>query len=45
MDQGAVMREKLLAKYGGLVFDDIDETPPVRLRVSSTKLQYVKRRG
>ena len=45
MDQGAVMREKLLTKYGGLVFDDIDEDPPVRLRVSSTKLQYVKRRG
>ena len=45
MDQGAVMREKFLTKYGGLIFDDIDEDPPVRMRVSPTKLQYVKRRG
>ena len=29
MDQGVVMREKFLTKYGGLVFDDIDETPSV----------------
>lgn len=39
------MRQKLLAKYGGLVFDDIDETPPVRMTVSSTKLKFIKRRG
>ena len=45
MDQGAVMREKLLSKYGGLVFDDIDASPVVRMRVSSTKLQYIKRSG
>lgn len=45
MDNGAVMRTKLLNKYGGLVFDDIDEQPPVRMRVSSTKLKWVKRQG
>ncbi len=45
MDQGAVMREKLLSKYGGLVFDDIDANPVVRMRVSTTKLQYIKRSG
>ena len=44
-DNGAVMRTKLLNKYGGLVFDDIDEQPPVRMRVSSTKLKWVKRQG
>ena len=39
------MREKFLTNYGGLVFNDIDETPPIRMTVSPTKLQYVKRRG
>ena len=39
------MRTKLLVKYGGLVFDDIDATPTVRMRVSSTKLKYIKRSG
>jgi hypothetical protein len=29
----------------GLVFDDIDASPPVRMRVSSTKLKYIKRSG
>ena len=43
MDQGQVMRVKLLNKYGGLVFDDIDSNPPVRMRVSTTKLKYIKR--
>lgn len=45
MDKGDVMRTKLLAKYGGLVFDDIDAVPTVRLRVSSTKLKYIRRSG
>ena len=36
---------KLLNKYGGLVFDDIDVTPPVRMRVSATKLKYIRRSG
>jgi len=45
MDKGDVMRTKFLVKYGGLVFDDIDATPPVRMRVSSTKLKYIKRSG
>ncbi len=36
---------KLLNKYGGLVFDDIDSNPPVRMRVSTTKLKYIKRSG
>ena len=39
------MRTKFLVKYGGLVFDDIDASPPVRMRVSSTKLKYIKRSG
>ena len=33
MDKGDVMRTKLLAKYGGLVFDDIDAVPAVRMEV------------
>ena len=45
MDQGQVTRVKLLSKYGGLVFGDIDQEPPVIMRVSSTKLKYIKRRG
>lgn len=45
MDRGDVMRTKLLVKYGGLVFDDIDATPTVRMRVSTTKLKYIKRSG
>lgn len=45
MDKGDVMRTKFLVKYGGLVFDDIDASPPVRMRVSSTKLKYIKRSG
>ena len=45
MDNGAVMRTKLLNKYGGLVFDDIDAEPPIRMRVSSTKLKWIKRQG
>ncbi len=45
MDQGQVMRVRLLNKYGGLVFDDIDSNPPVRMRVSTTKLKYIKRSG
>jgi hypothetical protein len=45
MDKGDVMRTKLLATYGGLVFDDIDVVPTVRLRVSSTKLKYIRRSG
>ena len=39
------MKTKLLAKYGGLVFDDCDVEPMVRMRVSSTKLKYVRRGG
>eukprot|EP00804_Cyclotella_cryptica_P007041 CCRYP_007148-RA/>CCRYP_007148-RA protein AED:0.41 eAED:0.50 QI:0/0/0/1/0/0/4/0/132 len=39
MDNGAVMRTRLLNKYGGMVFDDIDVDPIVRMRVSSTKLK------
>ena len=45
MDKGDVMRTKFLVKYGGMVFDDIDASPPVRMRVSSTKLKYIKRSG
>lgn len=45
MDKGAVMRQKLLSKYGGLVFDDIDQLTPVRMRVSTTKMQYIRRAG
>jgi hypothetical protein len=45
MDKGDVMRTKFLVKYGGLVFDDIDALPPVRMRVSSTKLKYIKQSG
>jgi hypothetical protein len=45
MDQGQVMRAKLLYKYWGLVFDDIDSNPLVRMRVSTTKLKYIKRSG
>ena len=45
LDKGDVMRTKLLAKYGGLVFDDCDVEPMVRMRVSSTKLKYVRRGG
>ena len=44
-ENGAVMRTKLLEKYGGLVFDDIDVTPAVRMRVSSTKLKWIKQQG
>jgi hypothetical protein len=33
MDKGDVMRTKLLAEYGGLVFDDIDAVPAVRMEV------------
>lgn len=44
-DQGEVMRVKLLNKYGGLVFDDIDAEPPVRMRVSTTKMKYIRRSG
>ena len=39
MDNGAVMRTRLLKKYGGMVFDDIDMDPVVCMRVSSTKLK------
>jgi hypothetical protein len=39
MDNGAVMRTRLLKKYGGMVFDDIDVDPVVCMRVSSTKLK------
>ena len=45
MDNGAVMRTKLLSKYGGMVFDDIDVDPVVRMRVSSTKLKWIKKEG
>jgi hypothetical protein len=45
MDQGQVMRVKLLNNYGCLVFDDIDSTPPVCMRVSTTKLKCIKRSG
>ena len=45
MDHGAVMRTKFLSKYGGMVFDDIDATPSICMRVSSTKLKYIKRSG
>ena len=45
MDNGAVMRTRLLNKYGGMVFDDIDVDPIVRMRVSSTKLKWIKREG
>ena len=45
MDNGAVMRTRLLNKYGGMVFDDIDVDPVVRMRVSSTKLKWIKREG
>lgn len=44
-DNSAVMRTKLLAKYGGMMFDDVDATPVVRMRVSSTKLKWIKRQG
>ena len=42
-DNRAVMRTKLLNKYGELVFDDIDAQPVVRMRVSSTKLKWINR--
>ena len=45
MDHGAVMRTRLLNKYGGMVFDDIDVDPIVRMRVSSTKLKWIRREG
>eukprot|EP00804_Cyclotella_cryptica_P008222 CCRYP_015153-RA/>CCRYP_015153-RA protein AED:0.20 eAED:0.16 QI:0/0/0/1/1/1/3/0/316 len=46
MDNLAVMRTRLLKKYGGMVFDDIDVDPVVRiLRVSSTKLNWIRREG
>ena len=45
MENTPVMRQKLLAKYGGLVFDDIDVTPPVRMTVSSTKIKFIKYQG
>ena len=43
MDNGAVMRMSLLNKYGGMVFNDIDQNPVVCMRVSSTKLKWIKR--
>ena len=45
MDRGAVMREKLLQKYGGLVFDDIDSESKDRMTVSKNVLKYIIRRG
>ena len=36
---------EILGKYGGLVFDDIDARPPVRMRVSTTKMKYIRRSG
>ena len=45
MDNGAVMRTRLLNKYGGMVFDDIDVDPIVRMRVSSTKLKWIRMEG
>ena len=45
MDNGAVMRTRLLNKYGGMVSDDKDQNPVVRMRVSSTKLKWIKRQG
>eukprot|EP00804_Cyclotella_cryptica_P026177 CCRYP_009763-RA/>CCRYP_009763-RA protein AED:0.27 eAED:0.25 QI:0/0/0/1/1/1/3/0/375 len=45
MDNGAVMRTRLLNKYGGMVFDDIDVDPVVRMRVSSTELKWIRREG
>jgi hypothetical protein len=41
MDNGAVMRTRLLNKYGGMVFDDIDQNPVVRMRVPSTELKWI----
>jgi len=45
MDNGAMMRTRLLNKYGGMVFDDIDQNPVVHMRVSSTKLKSITRQG
>eukprot|EP00804_Cyclotella_cryptica_P006303 CCRYP_010146-RA/>CCRYP_010146-RA protein AED:0.42 eAED:0.37 QI:0/0/0/1/1/1/3/0/389 len=45
MDNGAVMRTRLLKKYAGMVLDDIDVDPIVRMRVSSTKLKWIRREG
>ena len=44
-DKHAVMRAKLLRKYGGLVFDDIDDTDNVRLTVSTTMMKWIRSSG
>eukprot|EP00804_Cyclotella_cryptica_P030914 CCRYP_019747-RA/>CCRYP_019747-RA protein AED:0.40 eAED:0.36 QI:0/0/0/1/0/0/2/0/269 len=45
MDNGWVMRIRLLNKYGGMVFDDMNVDPLVRMRMSSTKLKWIRREG
>ena len=45
LDKGAVMRQKFLEKYGGLVFDDVDCAPVVRMTISKNKMKYIKRSG
>ena len=39
------MREKLLQKYGGLVFDEIDSEDKVRMTISKNSLKYIFRQG
>ncbi|EJK71400.1 hypothetical protein THAOC_07167, partial [Thalassiosira oceanica] len=45
MDRGAVMRERLLQKYGGLVFDDIDSETKDRMTISKSVMKYIMRQG
>jgi hypothetical protein len=45
MENDPVMRAKLLAKYGGLVFDDIDQDDKPRMTVSSTKMKWIRANG
>lgn len=40
-----MIRTKLLEKCGSLVFDDIDKTSSVCMRVSLTKLKWIKQQG
>ena len=43
-DNNPVMRAKFLQKYGGLVFDDIDNDN-IRMTVSKNTLKYIKYQG
>ncbi|EJK69653.1 hypothetical protein THAOC_09066, partial [Thalassiosira oceanica] len=43
-DQNPVMRQRFLQKYGGLVFDDIDNNM-TRMTVSKNILKYIKYQG